>query len=80
MTRYDVIKSKKNPSLKLCQRAEVVLDLTWLKSFEFSLFVADSNFNIGFIHLTLERLLQGQNRRVDGIIKLQLLIVTALQK
>ena len=55
---------------------EVVLDLFGREPSESALGVADPDLDVVLGHLALEALLQGQDRGVDGVFKLQLVIVS----
>lgn len=58
---------------------QIVLDIGWVQSAE-AIGIADSYFYIIRIHLPLEAFLQRENRRVDGIVQLQIFAVTLLQE
>lgn len=63
----------------LCNIGQIVLDLSWCQSSE-TLRVADADFNVVTAHLSLEAFLQGKNGSVDGIIQLQVFIVSFLKE
>ena len=58
---------------------QVVLDLRWRQLSE-SLGVADADLDVVLGHLALERLLERENGRVNGVPKLELLRVALLQE
>ena len=66
--------------MTLCQRAKIVLDFAGFEPLELAALVANADLNVGLVHLALEGLLQRQDRRVDGVVELELLVVTTLQK